>query len=62
VRPIDLSHSVEHGMVTYRGLPASAIRDFLSREASREIDAPGTVVAVSWSRAIARDPFCGGED
>jgi len=39
---IDLSHSVEHGMVTYRGLPAPIICDFLSREASRSIYAEGT--------------------
>lgn len=42
MRLIDLSHTVEHGMVTYRGLPAPAICDFLSREASRAIYAPGT--------------------
>src|SRR3990170_4411333 len=34
-RYIDLSHSVEAGMVTYRGLPGPVISDFLSREASR---------------------------
>jgi arylformamidase len=39
---VDLSHIVEHGMVTYRGLPAPLICDFLSREASRAIYAPGT--------------------
>ncbi|MCG3179144.1 MAG: Kynurenine formamidase [Phycisphaerae bacterium] len=39
---IDLSHTVEHGMVTYRGLPAPLICDFMSREASREHYAPGT--------------------
>jgi arylformamidase len=39
---IDLSHTVEHGMVTYKGLPAPLICDFLSREASRAIYAPGT--------------------
>jgi kynurenine formamidase len=33
---IDLSHPIEHGMVTYPGLPAPAITDFLSRDASRE--------------------------
>ena len=33
---IDLSHTVEDGMITYRGLPAPIICDFLSREASRE--------------------------
>lgn len=32
---IDLSHTVEDGMVTYKGLPAPLICDFLSREASR---------------------------
>lgn len=39
---IDLSHTVEHGLVTYRGLPAPIICDFLSREASRALYAPGT--------------------
>jgi kynurenine formamidase len=33
---IDLSHEVENGMVTYKGLPAPIICDFLSREASRK--------------------------
>jgi kynurenine formamidase len=31
----DLSHTVEHGMVTYRGLPAPVISDHLGREESR---------------------------
>jgi arylformamidase len=34
-RLIDLSHVIEHGMVTYKGLPAPLVCDFLSREASR---------------------------
>jgi len=34
-RLIDVSHVVEHGMVTYKGLPAPIICDYLSREASR---------------------------
>lgn len=38
---IDLSHTVEAGMITYKGLPAPVICDFLSREASRQIYAPG---------------------
>lgn len=42
VRLVDLSHTVEHGLVTYRGLPAPLICDFLSREASRQVYAPGT--------------------
>jgi arylformamidase len=39
---IDLSHTIEHGMITYKGLPAPLICDFLSREASRKLYAPGT--------------------
>lgn len=39
---IDLSHEIEHGMITYKGLPAPLICDFLSREASRAHYAPGT--------------------
>ena len=34
-RMIDVSHTVEHGMVTYKGLPAPVIYDYLSREAPR---------------------------
>src|SRR3954454_11567966 len=33
---IDVSHDVEDGMVTYRGLPAPVVGAFLSREASRK--------------------------
>jgi arylformamidase len=39
---IDVSHSIEHGMITYRGLPAPVIGDFLTREDSRARYAPGT--------------------
>jgi arylformamidase len=39
---IDLSHDVEHGMITYKGLPAPIICDFLSREDSRKHYAEGT--------------------
>lgn len=39
---VDVSHTVEHGVVTYKGLPAPIICDFLSREASRDHYAPGT--------------------
>lgn len=38
---IDLSHSIENGMITYKGLPAPVICDFLSREESRKRYAPG---------------------
>jgi kynurenine formamidase len=39
---IDLSHTVEHGMITYKGLPGPIISDHLSREASRSVYEPGT--------------------
>lgn len=39
---IDLSHAVEDGMITYKGLPAPTICDFMSREASRVHYAGGT--------------------
>ena len=38
---VDLSHTIEHGMTTYPGLPGPLICDFLSREASRARYAPG---------------------
>ena len=41
-RFVDLSHTVEHGLVTYKGLPAPLICDYLSREESRKHYAPGT--------------------
>jgi len=34
-RLIDLSHTIEAGMITYKGLPAPLVCDHLSREASR---------------------------
>ena len=42
IKLIDLSHTIEDGMITYKGLPAPIICDFLSREQSRAIYAPGT--------------------
>lgn len=39
---IDLSHIIEDGMITYKGLPAPIICDFLGREASREHYTDGT--------------------
>lgn len=39
---IDLSHTVEHGMITYKGLPAPVISDFMTREASRSHYEAGT--------------------
>ncbi len=45
-RLIDLSHEIEHGMVTYKGLPAPAISDWLSRDASTARYAPGTTFQI----------------
>jgi arylformamidase len=42
VQLIDLSHTVEAGMQTYKGLPGPVVCDYLSREASRKLYAPGT--------------------
>lgn len=39
---VDLSHTIESGMITYKGLPAPLICDHLSRIKSREIYAKGT--------------------
>jgi kynurenine formamidase len=39
---VDVSHVIESGMITYRGLPAPLVCDFLSREQSRAHYAPGT--------------------
>ena len=39
---IDLSHVVEDGMITYKGLPAPVICDYISREKSRGIYEAGT--------------------
>ena len=38
---VDLSHTIEHGMITYPGLPGPIICDYLSREASRAHYAAG---------------------
>lgn len=39
---IDLSHTIEHGLVTYKGLPAPIVCDYLSRENSKQIYEEGT--------------------
>jgi arylformamidase len=41
-RLVDVSHEIEDGMITYRGLPGPVIRDHWTREASRSHFAPGT--------------------
>src|ERR671930_2320583 len=46
-RLIDVSHTVEDGLVTYPGLPAPLVCDFLSREASRALYAEGTTFQIA---------------
>lgn len=41
-RLFDLSHTIEDGLITYKGLPAPVICDYLSRENSRAIYGDGT--------------------
>jgi arylformamidase len=50
---IDLSHTVEHGLITYKGLPAPIICDYLSREASRKHYAPGTEFQIGKIEMVA---------
>src|SRR5258706_354830 len=52
-RLVDLSHVIEHGMVTYRGLPAPAISDWLSRDASSARYAPGTTFQIGKIELLA---------
>lgn len=49
----DLSHTVEHGLITYKGLPAPVICDFLSREQSRQHYAPGTEFQIGKIEMVA---------
>ena len=50
---VDLSHDVEDGMITYKGLPAPVVCDYLSREASREHYAPGTEFQIGEIKMVA---------
>ena len=50
---IDLSHTVEDGLVTYKGLPAPIICDYLSREKSRELYAAGTEFQIGKIEMVA---------
>lgn len=43
---IDLSHTIENGLITYKGLPAPVICDYLSREESKKIYEPGTTFQI----------------
>ena len=50
---IDLSHTISNGLITYNGLPAPIICDFLSREQSRQHYAPGTEFQIGKIEMVA---------
>jgi kynurenine formamidase len=50
---IDVSHTVEDGMITYKGLPAPIICDYLSRADSRRLYAEGTEFQIGKIEMVA---------
>jgi kynurenine formamidase len=50
---LDLSHTIENGMITYKGLPAPIICDYLSREQSRQHYAEGTEFQIGKIELVA---------
>ena len=50
---IDLSHTIEDGMITYKGLPAPLICDYWSREYSRQFYAAGTEFQIGKIEMVA---------
>lgn len=50
---IDLSHDIEDGMITYKGLPAPVICDYLSREQSRNFYEEGTEFQIGKIEMVA---------
>lgn len=53
MRLLDVSHAVESGMLTYKGLPAPLVCDYLSREASRKLYATGTEFQIGRIEMVA---------
>ncbi len=50
---IDLSHTIENGLITYKGLPAPIICDYLSREESKKIYGDGTEFQIGKIEMVA---------
>lgn len=50
---VDLSHTIEDGLITYQGLPAPIICDYLSREKSKEIYEAGTEFHIAKIEMVA---------
>ena len=51
-RFVELSHEISAGMVTYPGLPGPEVTPHLTREASREVYAPGTEFVIHAVRMV----------
>jgi kynurenine formamidase len=52
-RFVELSHAIDAGMVTYAGLPAPVVSEFLTREASRGKYADGTTFSIGRVEMVA---------
>ncbi len=52
-RFVDVSHPIEAGMVTYEGLPAPVVAEFLSRDASRGKYTEGTTFSIGRVEMVA---------
>lgn len=50
---VDLNHVIESGMITYKGLPAPLVCDFMSREASQRHYSPGTTFQIARLEMVA---------
>ncbi len=50
---VDVSHTIEDGLVTYKGLPAPLICDFLSREESQRFYSAGTEFQIGKIEMVA---------
>src|SRR5436190_12819344 len=50
---VDLSHTIENGMITYKGLPPPVISDYLSRENSQQRYEAGTEFQIGKIEMIA---------
>ena len=50
---IDVCHTVEDGMITYKGLPAPVITDHLTREGSKDYYSAGTEFQIGKIEMVA---------
>jgi len=53
IKYVDLSHTIEDGLITYKGLPAPIICDYLSREASKAMYEEGTEFQIGKIEMVA---------